>query len=307
MNVVFLGTPDFAATCLQALIDFKEINVVAVFTQPDKQVGRKKEIIFSPVKKLAIEKDIPVFQPVKIRDEENLNILRELNPDLIVTAAFGQILSKGLLAIPKKGTINVHGSLLPKYRGSSPIQWAIINGEKVTGITTMFTDVGIDTGDMLLKAEIEIKENETAGELFCRMGDLGAKVLIDTLMNLDTITPTNQNEEESSYYPMLNKEMGALDFNKNADDLVNLIRGLNPWPICYFAYQDKNIKVYEAMSVELKGKPGEILKYSAKEGFIVACGENALSIKTLQAPGKKPMDYKSFINGNKYIVGESLC
>lgn len=307
MNCVFFGTPDFAVPALKALIKSDNYKVSAVFTQPDKKVGRKQTLTPPPVKKVALEYGITVFQPEKIKEEKWLDILRELEPDIIATAAFGQILSKELLDIPKVGVINVHGSLLPKYRGPAPIQWAIINGERVTGISTMFTDPGIDTGDILLKRETEIKEDETAGELFERLADMGAKVLMETLESLESISPVKQDESEASYFPMLKKEMAKIDFTKSAFEINNLIRGLNPWPVAYFNIDDLKINVFKAKVLQdVKGMPGEIISWNTKDGIIIGCGKGALEILSLQASGKKLMDAKSFVNGKKIEVGHVL-
>ena len=307
MDCVFFGTPDFAVSSLKALIHAENYHVKAVFTQPDKKVGRKQLLTFPPVKEAALQYGISVFQPERIKEEKWLNVLRELNPDIIVTAAFGQILSKELLEIPKKGVINVHGSLLPKYRGPAPIQWAIINGEKVTGITTMFTNEGIDTGDILLKRELEIKEDETAGELFERLSTLGAEVLLETLDNLESITPIKQNESEASYFPMLQKDIAEIDFCKTAQEVNNLVRGLNPWPVAFFNLDDLKIKVVCAKVIDdLNGKPGEVLKWNAKDGIVIACGKGAIQVLKLQAAGKKIMDSASFANGKKIEVGTVL-
>ena len=306
MNCVFFGTPDFAVPSLKALIESKRYVVKAVFTQPDKKVGRKQVLTAPAVKTVANCYDIPVYQPEKIREEQWINILKDLNPDIIVTAAFGQILSRELLDIPKIGTINVHGSLLPEYRGPAPIQWAIINGEKVTGVTTMFTNEGIDTGDVLLKQEVAIKENETSGELFDRLAKTGAELLIRTLDNLDTIVPVKQDEEQSSYFPMIDKAMAKLDFNKTALELSNLVRGLNPWPIAHFNLGDMKINVLKADVSEKKGMPGEVIFWDSKHGIVIGCGVGALKIVTLQAAGKKVMDATSFTNGKKIEIGSIL-
>lgn len=306
MRCVFLGTPDFAAVCLKALIRSDEYTVAAVFTQPDKRVGRKQVLTAPPVKELAKEYGISVYQPEKIKEQKWIDVLKEINPDIIITAAFGQILSAELLSIPKKGTVNVHGSLLPEYRGPAPIQWAIINGEKTTGVTTMFTDVGVDTGDMLLKAETEIKEDETSGELFDRLAQIGADLLIETLDKLDSITPVPQDDSKASYYPMLSKDISQIDFTKDAMDVHNHIRGLNPWPVAYFMLGDKKINVFRSQVCDDKGKPGEILCWDRKNGIVIGCGNDSIRIIKLQVAGKKQMDAASFINGNSAAVGDIL-
>ena len=232
MDIVFLGTPDFAVPSLKALIE-NGYNVKAVFTQPDRPKGRGNKVQFSPVKEYALSKDIPVYQPQKIRNSEDARILKELKPDLMITCAFGQILSQENLDSAPLGCINVHGSLLPKYRGSSPIQWAVINGESETGISTMYTDIGVDCGDIIHQNTTRIGENETAGELFDRLADLGAQTLIETLKMLEAgkIIRTPQDHLNATHYPMLDKQMGAIDFNKSSKVIKNLVRGLNPWPL----------------------------------------------------------------------------
>ncbi|MBQ5667381.1 MAG: methionyl-tRNA formyltransferase, partial [Oscillospiraceae bacterium] len=234
MRIVFMGTPDFAAAILQRLIDTGR-NVVGVFSQPDKPVGRKQIITPTATKVVAMEHNIPVFQPAKLRDGEALKIMQELKPDLTVVAAYGKILPKDILDVAPLGNVNVHGSLLPEYRGSAPIQWSVINGDKVTGITTMFMAEGMDTGDMIMKFELPIGEDETAGELFDKMAELGAESIEKTLELFDNgeVKAEPQNEEEATYAPMLKKEMGEIDFGKTAEEIHNLVRGLNPWPMAY--------------------------------------------------------------------------
>lgn len=302
IDIVFLGTPDFAVPSLKALID-NGYNVKAVFTQPDRPKGRGNKVQFSPVKEYAISQNIPVYQPDKIRTEENAKILKDLKPDLMITAAFGQILSKENLKSAPLGCINVHGSLLPKYRGSSPIQWAVINGEKVTGITTMYTDIGVDCGDIILKKEIFIGENETAGELFDRLALLGADTLIETLELLkeNKIVRTPQKEEEATHYPMLDKSMGIIDFSKKAIEIKNLVRGLNPWPVAWTKCDEDIVKIYSVsvLNENSDAEPGTIITSDSKNGLKVKCGDGVISIDVLQLPGKKAMDAKTFFVGNK--------
>lgn len=234
MRVVFMGTPEFAVASLDILLK-ERIDIVAVVTQPDRPVGRKRIITPPPVKKLAIEHNIPVYQPAKVRDEEFIKKLLSLEPDLIVVVAFGQILSRQVLDIPKIGCINVHASLLPKYRGAAPVQWAIINGEKVTGVTTMWMDEGLDTGDIFLQESIEIKDDWTALELFSELSILGGKLLIDTLKHIKSgnIIRIAQDDTQATYAPMLKKEIGKIDWSKSANEICNLIRGTYPWPCAY--------------------------------------------------------------------------
>ena len=233
MKAVFMGTPEFAVPTLQALIDHHE--VLAVVTQPDKQRGRGKKMQFPPVKEKAVEYDIPVYQPQRARDEEFIEELKNLNPDVIVVVAYGQILPESILNIPKYGCINVHGSLLPKYRGAAPIQWAVLDGEEKTGITTMYMEKGLDTGDMIDKAEVVLDKKETAGSLHDKLMVLGADLLLETLKKLEdgTAVREKQNDEESCYAKMLSKDMGQIDFTKSAREIECLIRGMNPWPSAY--------------------------------------------------------------------------
>ncbi len=301
IDIVFLGTPDFAVPSLKALIE-NGYNIKAVFTQPDRPKGRGNKVQFSPVKEYALSQNIPVYQPEKIRTEENAKILKELKPDLMITAAFGQILSKENLESAPLGCINVHGSLLPKYRGSSPIQWAVINGEKITGITTMYTDVGVDCGDIILKKELSIGEDETAGELFDRLSILGADALIETLKLFENgkIKRTPQNHEEATHFPMLEKSMGRIDFSKKSSEIKNLVRGMNPWPVAWAKCGDDILKIYSVTVLDEKSDftPGTIICADSKNGLKVSTGDGAILINTLQLPGKKAMDSKTFFVGN---------
>ena len=305
MRIVFMGTPDFAAAILQRLIDTGR-NVVGVFSQPDKPVGRKQIIMPTATKALAMEHNIPVFQPAKLRDGEALKIMQELKPDLTVVAAYGKILPKDILDVAPFGNVNVHGSLLPQYRGSAPIQWSVINGDKVTGITTMFMAEGMDTGDMIMKFELPIGEDETAGELFDRMAELGADSIEKTLELFDKgeVTAEPQNEEEATYAPMLKKEMGEIDFGKTAEEIKNLVRGLNPWPTAYTFLEDKTVKVHEAALVEgFSGKEGTLLD---EKRFIVGCKNGAVEFITVQPEGKNKMSGADFIRGRRLEKGTSF-
>lgn len=305
MRIVFMGTPDFAAAILKRLIESGR-NVVGVFSQPDKPVGRKQIVTPTAVKIVAEENNIPVFQPAKLRDGEALKIMQELKPDLTVVAAYGKILPKDMLDVAPLGNVNVHGSLLPKYRGSAPIQWSIINGDKVTGITTMFMAEGMDTGDMIMKFELPIGEDETSGELFERMAELGADSIEKTLELFDKgeVSAEPQNEDEATYAPMLKKEMGELDFSKTAKEIHNLVRGLDPWPIAYTFLDGKSIKVYEAKAVsDVKGKIGELLD---EKRFIVGCGDGAVELVTVRPEGKNKMSGGDFIRGRRLTKGTLL-
>ena len=302
MRIVFMGTPDFAAAILKRLIDTNR-NVVGVFSQPDKPVGRKQIIMPTATKALAMEHGIPVYQPAKLRDGEALRIMQELKPDLTVVAAYGKILPKDILDVPKFGNVNVHGSLLPKYRGSAPIQWSVINGDKVTGITTMYMAEGMDTGDMIMKFELPIGEDETAGELFDRMAELGAESIEKTLELFDKgeVIGQPQNEEEATYAPMLKKEMGEIDFEKSAEEIHNLVRGLNPWPTAYTFLDGKSVKIHEAKAAEgFSGNPGELLD---EKRFIVGCKNGAVELITVQPEGKNKMSGADFIRGRRLVKG----
>ncbi len=305
MRIVFMGTPDFAAAILERLISTGR-NVVGVFSQPDKPVGRKQIIEATPTKKLAQEHGIPVFQPTKMKDGTALEMMKSLSPDLVVVAAYGRILPKDLLDVPPLGCVNVHGSLLPKYRGAAPIQWSVINGDAVTGVTTMYMAEGMDTGDMILKLETEIGENETAGELFERLAVLGADSIEKTLALFDegSVPRTPQNDAEATMAPMLKKEMGELDFTKSAEEIHNLVRGLCPWPVAFTFVDGKSMKVYRADKAEgFSGAAGELLD---EKRFIVGCGNGAVELVTLQPEGKKQMSGGDFIRGKRLIKGMNI-
>lgn len=308
MKIVYMGTPEFAVPCLESLID-SEHEVIAVFTQPDRPSGRGQKINVSPVKAKAVEHNIKVFQPKNLKDQYVVNDLKELNPDLIVVVAYGQILSKEILDIPKYGCVNVHASLLPKYRGAGPINWVIINGEKTTGVTTMYMDIGLDTGDMLLKEEIEIGEDETAGELHDRLMNIGAEVLNRTidLIEAGQVDPIPQNNDQSSYAPMLTKKLGKIDWNKSARDIRNLIRGTIPWPTSYTTYDGQIMKIWKSSIVNSNKdyKPGRIVEVN-KDCIFVATGDNILSIEELQFSGKKRMSVKQYLVGNDIKINKIL-
>lgn len=305
MKIVYMGTPDFAVFALSELINSKH-EVVAVFSQPDKAKGRSNKLVFTPVKECALKHDIPVYQPEKLREAENVDLLKNINPDVIVVAAYGQILSEEILNIPKYGCINIHASLLPKYRGAAPIEWSIINGEKETGVTTMYMEKGLDTGDMIDKTVVAIEPDDTGLTLHDKLAEAGSKLILETLDKLENNTAkrTKQNDEESCYASMLDKKMGKLDFTKSATELERLIRGLIPWPCAYTSIDGKNVKLYLAQVKEtgVNDNPGEIIEIN-KKNFVIACGEDALIIKSLQPEGKKQMDAASYLNGNKLTVG----
>ncbi len=299
MRIVFMGTPDFAVPSLRALAASGH-EIVGVFCQPDRPQGRKMVLTACPVKQEAQKLDIPVFQFEKIRKQAGLDALRALKPDLCVSAAFGQILSQKNLDVPPLGTINVHGSLLPKLRGSAPIQWAVVQGEKVTGITIMYTSLGVDEGDIILQKQTPIGEEETAGELFDRMAVLGAEALMEAIGQIEagTVTRTPQDASQATHCSMIQKEDARLDFTKTAQELSCLVRGMNPWPVAFFADGDRNIKVYKAKAVEGEGTPGQVLCADGKNGLVIACGQDALRIEILQAPGGKPIAAADWLRGH---------
>ena len=301
MKAVFMGTPDFAVPTLQKMIDMG-LEVTAVVTQPDKAKGRGKKVIYSPVKECALAHDLPVYQPVRIRKEpEFIQTLRDMQPDVIVVVAFGQILPKEILDIPRLGCVNVHASLLPKFRGAAPIQWSIIDGEEVTGVTTMLMDVGLDTGDMLLKAEIPMDPKETGGSLHDKLAAVGGELLEKTLIGLEagTIVPEKQDDSQAGEYArMLDKELGHIDFNQPAVVIERLIRGLNPWPSAYTYIDGKTLKIWEAEVLDRNYgcEYGEVAEVT-RNCLIIQTGVGALSVKSVQLQGKKRMDIAAFLNG----------
>lgn len=304
IRVVYMGTPFFAVNALKSIID-DGYNVVGCYTQPDKMQGRSSKLIASPVKECAAAHGIPVFQPEKIRLEENVEELRSLAPDIIIVAAFGQILPLSILEMPKYGCINIHASLLPRYRGAAPIEWSVINGEKETGVTTMFMAEGLDTGDIIEEAVTEIGAKETAEELRSRLAELGAELILSTMKAVISgdFKRTPQDDSKSNYAVRLSKEMGKADWSLPAVKIERLIRGLRPWPVVYSSLSGRGLKIYAADVVEnMSGEPGEIIEVG-KKNFVVACGEGALRIRMVQPEGKKMMDAASFLNGNKLTVG----
>ena len=305
MRIVFMGTPDFAVPSLQALIDAGH-DVCAVYTQPDKPQGRKQILTAPPVKTLALEHDIPVFQPNTLKNEDEQARLRELAPEVIIVVAYGKLLPKAVLDIPPHGCINVHGSLLPRWRGAAPIQWAVIAGDKMAGVTTMQMAEGLDTGDMLLTYETKVGEKETAGELFDRLAQSGAELLIQTLVKLDEITPRPQDDAQSCYAHMLDKQMAVIDWSKSAHEIDCLIRGLNPWPIALTTLSGERLKVFAAEKAAGNGEPGTVLEADPKKGLTVACGEGALGLTEIQLVGGKRMKATDFLRGHVIEVGTKL-
>lgn len=318
MKIVFMGTPDFAVGALEALIEAGH-EIVAVVTQPDKAKGRSDKLTFSPVKECAVTHNIPVLQPERIKRPEAVEELKGFPADVFVVAAFGQILSKEILEMPKFGCLNIHASLLPKYRGSSPIQWAVINGEEKSGVTIMQMNEGLDTGDILYQKEILLDKKETGESLFDRLAVLGAQAIVEALPLLaeGKLTPVPQKDEEATHTVMLNKAMGKIDFEKSAVEIERLIRGLNSWPSAYTSFNGKQLKIWEAdlgeeaeltaeaASALKEAKPGEVIAVE-KDKFAVKCGDGFLWILSVQLEGKKRMLTKDFLLGNPMQKGISL-
>ena len=307
-RVLFMGTSPFAVPSLKILLAKGE-NIVGVFTQPDKPQGRGLKIKVSPIKGVALENYLPLFQPVKINRDESVEIIKSLSPDLIVVAAFGQIISQRILDIPKFGSINVHASLLPKYRGAAPINWVIIQGEKETGVTTMLMDKGLDTGNILLQRKLEIFPEENAGELHDRLAFLGAEVLRETVGRLRQggLTPFKQEESEASYAPTLKKEDGVIDWEKPAEKIYDHIRGMNPWPGAFTYLEGKILKVFQAKQI-IQGfshEPGKVVKAS-DEGILVATGEGHILLTEIQLENHKRMSSALFLRGHPLPTGMRL-
>jgi methionyl-tRNA formyltransferase len=311
MNVVFMGTPDFSVGTLEEIIKAGH-TVSAVVTQPDKPKGRGGAVAMSPVKEVALKNGLTVLQPVKASNPEFVEELRGYNPDVIVVVAFGQLLPKAIIDMPKYGCINVHASLLPKYRGASPIQWAVIDDCEYSGVTTMQMNEGLDTGDILLVEKVKLDKKETAGSLFDKLSEVGAKLLVDTLKQKEagTIKPVVQNDSEATYVKMINKSFGEIDFNLSAKRIECLIRGLNPWPSAYTHLNGKMLKIWDADVCEdeensTDNAVGTVTKVN-KNSFVVKCGDGSLIINEVQLEGKKRMDAGSFLRGNGLEVGTVL-
>lgn len=299
MRIVFMGTPDFSVSALNCLVEAGH-EVIACVTQPDKPKGRGKAVLMTPVKERAAELGIPVYQPVKVREQSFQEQLKELNPDVIVVVAFGQIIPQSILDLPKYGCINIHASLLPKYRGAAPIQWVIIDGEIETGITTMMMDAGLDTGDMLEKTVISIEKDETGGSLHDKLSAAGGSLIVSTLEKLEagTLTRTRQTDEGTCYAEKITKSLGDIDWSMDASAIERLIRALNPWPSAYSCLDGKTIKIWKALvlDAQYEGTFGEVVEVQ-KDGLIVKCGKGALKITELQLEGKKRMDAGAFLRG----------
>ena len=308
MRIVFMGTPDFSVPTLEALVA-SEHEVVGVVTQPDKPKGRGKEIHMSPVKECALQHNIPVYQPVRARDEAFVDEMRTLNPDVMVVIAFGQILPKSLLELPKYGCVNIHASLLPKYRGAAPIQWAVINGDEETGITTMMMDVEMDTGDMLEKTVVKLDPEETGGSLFDRLSLLGGDLILSTLSKLEKgeITPVPQDHEKATYVKKISKSMGDIDWTMDAVSIERLVRGLNPWPSAFTRWNGKMLKIWEAKVLpdpDVKLPCGSVISAS-DEGLKIQTGAGVLCVTSLQLEGKKRMDTAAFLRGYQ-VAADSM-
>lgn len=308
MRIIFMGTPDFAVPCLKALVESGE-EVAGVFTQPDKPKGRTMQLTPPPVKVCAEKYGIPVFQPRTMKDLKPLETINSLNAELIIVVAYGKILPPEILSSVKYGCINIHASLLPKLRGAAPIQWSIINGEKVTGVTSMQMDAGIDTGDMLLSKTVEIDENINSGALHDILSKMGAEVLVDTIKMLKEgkLKPEKQDGALSSYAPILSKELSPVDFTKSASEVHNKIRGLNPWPVALTSINGKNVKIYKSRILKEKftGNPGEIVDNNKR--LAVMCGDGAaVEILELQQEGKKRTDAANYLLGHKTEIGQKL-
>ena len=310
MRVIFIGTPDFSVGALKALAE-NGYEIAGVVTQPDKPRGRGKASAMTPVKEAALELGLTVYQPARVREQSFMDTVRALNPDVIVVSAFGQIIPKALLELPRYGCVNIHASLLPKYRGAAPIQWAVMDGEPVSGVTIMQMDEGLDTGDMLAKTEVPLEPDETGGSLFDKLSRAGAELLIRTLPALEqgTLTPEKQPlESPTAYARMIRKEDGRIDWNLEAEAIERRIRGLNPWPSAYTKLQGKTLKLWRARveeNQEKEGEPGQIIRVE-KEDFYVKTGEGILKIEELQLEGKKRMDTGAFLRGFPLSAGEIL-
>lgn len=305
MRILFMGTPDFAVPCLEKLIKDGH-NIVGVLTQPDKPQGRKMKLAPPPVKELALQNNLEVYQPESLKNDAIKQLLEDKQPELIVVVAYGKILPKYVLDFPKYGCINVHGSLLPRWRGAAPIQWSIIAGDKTAGVTTMKMAEGLDTGDMLLKYETEIGQTETAGELFDRLALNGAELLHDTIEQIDSIVPEVQDESKANYAHMLDKQMAQIDWSKSNKEIDCLIRGLNPWPVALTTLNGERLKIYSASLENASGKAGEVLNADSKNGLLVACGEGSMLLNEIQAVGGKRMNAKDYLRGHKIEVGSIL-
>ncbi|MBR5789332.1 MAG: methionyl-tRNA formyltransferase [Lachnospiraceae bacterium] len=309
MKIIFMGTPDFAAGALQKLVESRH-EIELVVTKPDCYRGKNKSP-YSEVKEVALEHNLPVYQPEKIKDAEAISKLYEYKPDVIVVIAYGQMLSKDILTLPKYGCVNVHASLLPKYRGAAPIQWAVLNGDDITGVTTMRMDEGMDTGDIIMQSEVKLMPKETTGTLFDRLMYEGADLLLKTLDELEAGTATfiKQDESKATKTKMIRKEMGVIDFTRPAKELTWFIRGMTPWPSAYTSYNDKKLKLFDVEYIDslddIEAVPGRIAKVT-KDSFYVGTGSGFLKVLSLQLEGKRLMDTGEFLRGNKLEEGDII-
>ncbi len=307
MKIVFMGTPEFSVPSLKALIEKHE--VVHVVTQPDRKIGRGQKVAYSEVKKVALEHNIPVFQPEKIKDAESVEFLKKIDADLFIVIAYGQILSEELLYMKKYGSINVHGSILPHLRGPAPIHWSVINGETETGVTIMYMDKGMDTGDMIKVAKMPIDEDSTTGEVYNEMCVLGAKTLIEVLEDLENgvVNRTKQDDCKATYAKFIEKELGHIDFNKDSKSVYNLIRGVTPFPSAYFFIGETKYKIVRAEKIEGKFEnSSEVVFADNKNGLVISTKDGGIKILEIQKQGSKAMDYKAFFNGNKLEIGTKI-
>lgn len=304
MNVIYMGTPDFAVPALEMLAKSSH-TVTAVFTQPDKPQGRKMIMTPPDVKVCAEKLGIPVYQPQSMKSEEALEIINKYNPDVIVVAAYGKLLPKSVLDAPKYGCVNIHGSLLPKYRGAAPIQQSVLNGDKITGVTTMLMDVGLDTGDILLTTETKIGENETSGELFDRLAVMGGDLILETLTALEngSVTPKKQDESKATHTSKISKALCPIDFSKSAQEVHNQVRGLSPWPVATTKISGKNVKIHSTRLVNKGGRAGEIISVKP---LVIACGKNSVEIAEIQPEGKKRMSGDAFVAGYRLKIGDMV-
>lgn len=312
MKIIFMGTPAFAVPSLKALIE--EHEVVQVVTQPDKRIGRGRKVAFSEIKEVALENDIPVYQPEKIKDEDSVEYLKKIEADLMIVIAYGQILSEEILYMKKFGSINVHGSVLPDMRGPAPIHWAVINGFKETGVTVMYMDKGMDTGDIIKVAKMSIAENATTGDVYDEMSILGAETLIKVLKDLESgvISRTPQDDKKTTYAKFIEKELGHIDFSKNTIDVYNLIRGVTPSPSAYFFINETKYKILKAEKIDNVekfdniDKSSEIIFADKNNGLVISTNDGAIKILEIQKQGSKAMDFKAFLNGNKLEIGTKV-
>lgn len=305
MRIMFMGTPEFAAVNLRALIESGE-NIVCAVSQPNKPKNRGMKVVPTPVAQLAQDNSIPLYAPQTLKNEELTSVLEQYRPELIVVVAYGKLLPSYILDYPKYGCINIHASLLPKYRGAAPIQWSVINGDEITGVTSMYMAEGMDTGDMILKKEIAVLPSDTAGTMHDKLAELGAIVLMETVKSIKegTAQAQPQNDKDATYAPMLKKEMGKIDWKRSASEIVNLIRGMNPWPGAYSYAGGKRFKVFSAEVCGGEGVPGQVL--SVTDGLLVAAAEGSVKIDEIQPENKKRMKFADFVKGNRGIFEEGM-